>query len=112
MGKLQSPSRKLAIRILTEVGFEDRLNGFSLRERSGPMPVTMYGFKEVVSLLNDPYPRIDFIELETWVGKTMGDNELADQIAEAIKKGHSDQERTHFIKDLLEERINQCKKLV
>jgi hypothetical protein len=112
VGKLKDPSRDLAVRILTEVDFGDRLNGFSLGERSGPMPVTLYSFAEVVTLLNDPYPRIDFIELETWVGKTMGDNELADQIAEAIKKGHSDQERTHFIKDLLEERLNQCKKLV
>ena len=29
----------LAKRILTEVDFEDRLNGFSLRERAGAIPV-------------------------------------------------------------------------
>src|SRR3989304_1792391 len=111
MRKLKDPSRELVKRILTEVDFEDRLEGFSLRERSGPMPVTMYSFREVVSLLQEPYPRIDFIELEIWVRKTVDDPELADQIAEAIKKGHSDQERTHSIRDLMGERLKQCKRL-
>jgi hypothetical protein len=112
MGKLQEPSKNLAKRILTEVDFEDRLSGFNLRERAGAFPVTMYSFEEVVSLLNDPHPRLDFNELEGWVRKTMKDGELADQIADAINKGHSDQERTHFIKNLMEERLNQCKKVV
>lgn len=55
---------------------------------------------------------IDFKELEGWTRSVTGDAEVADQIAEATKKGRSDQERTHFIKDLMEERLNQCKKLV
>ncbi|MDI7261178.1 MAG: hypothetical protein QME90_14830 [Thermodesulfobacteriota bacterium] len=112
MGKLREPSRELAKRILTEVGFEDRLAGFSLRERSGPNPITMYSFKEVVSLLNDPHPRLDFSELKTWVRKTMDDQELAEQIAEAIGKGKSDQNISLRIKKLMEERLNQCQKLV
>jgi len=112
MARLQEPSKSLAKRVLTEVDFEDRLSGFSLRERAGAIPVTMYSLQEVVTLLNDPHPRLDFNELEGWVRKTMKDGELADQIAEAIKKGHSDQERTHLIKNLMEERLNQSKKLV
>jgi len=48
MKKLKNPSRELAMKILSEVGFEDRLIGFSLRERTGPMPVVMYKFEEVV----------------------------------------------------------------
>jgi hypothetical protein len=110
MGKIQDPSPELTKRILTEVGFKDRLNGFSLRERSGPMPVTMYSFEEVVSFLNDPHPRLDFSELEIWVRKTMDDQELADQIAEAIGKGKSDQNRSGRIRRLMEERLSQCKK--
>jgi hypothetical protein len=112
MGKLKGLSRELAIRILTEVDFGDRLCGFSLRERSGPMPVTMYSFKEVISLLNEPHPRLDFNELEGWVRKTMGDRELAEQIREAIRRGKSDQDRSLRIKNVMEERLNQCKKMV
>ena len=102
----------MANRILTEVAFENRLIGFSLRERSGPVPVTMYSFEEVVSLLKDPYPRLDFSELEIWVRKTMDDQELAEQIAEAIGKGKSDQNRSDRIRKLMEERLSQCKKIV
>jgi hypothetical protein len=109
MEKLQGPSRELAKRILTEVGFERRLEGFSLRERAGPMPLIMYRFEEVVALLNDPHPRLDFRELEGWIRSVMGDTELAEQIAGAIKRGNSDQERTYSVRDLMEERLNQCR---
>ena len=44
MGKLQDPSRELAKRILTDVDSESRFNGFSLRERAGALPITMYSF--------------------------------------------------------------------
>lgn len=112
MGKLQDPSQNLAKRILTEVDFEDRLSGFSLRERAGAIPVTMYSFKEVVFFLNDPHPRLDFGELETWIRETMGDKELAGQIADAVRKENSDQNRSLRIKELMEERLDQCKRLI
>jgi hypothetical protein len=112
MKKLKIPSRELAIKVLSEVGFEDRLIGYSLRERTGPMPVIMYKFEEVVSLLNNPHPRIDFNELEVWVRKAMDDDEMAEQIAKAIEMGKSDQERSYLIKKLMEERLRQCRKLV
>jgi hypothetical protein len=71
----------------------------------------MYKFEEVVSLFNNPYPRIDFLELVKWVRRAMGDKELAGQIAEAIEKGKSDRERVYLIKELMEERLSQCRKL-
>jgi len=49
--------------------------------------------------------------LEAWVRKAMGDEEMAEQIAEAIKKGKSDQERSYLIKKLMEKRLSQCRKL-
>lgn len=112
MGKLKGPSSQLANTILTEVGFEDRLNGFVLRERSGPMPVTMYSFIEVVSFLNEPHPRLDFNELEAWVRGAMNDDELADRIAKTIRSGKSDQERSLRIKKAMQERLCQCKKFI
>jgi len=108
-GKLRIPSNDLTSRILTEVGFEDRLEGFRLRERSGPVPVILYRFEEVVSFLNDPHPRLDFRELEGWIRRVMGDAELAEKIAGAIQKGNNDQDRTYLIRDLMEERLNQCR---
>jgi len=109
MGKLKEPSQELVVKILTEVDFEGRLIGFSLGERSGAVPITMYSFEEVVSLLNDRHPRLDFKQLEEWIRNVMGDMELAEQIAQAIKKGNNDQERTYSIRDLMEERLNQCR---
>ena len=111
MGKLKDPSRELAKKVLTEVDFEHRLNGFSLKERMGAMPVALYSFQEVVSLLNERHPRLDFKELEEWIRRTMGDKELARQIAEAVTNGRSDQDRLFQIKQLMEERLGQCKEL-
>jgi hypothetical protein len=112
MWKPKDPSRELATKILTEVGFEDRLTGFILRERSGPRPAIMYRFEEVVSLLNDPHPRLDFSELERWVRETMGDTELAGEIAVAVRSEPSDQDRSLRIKKLMEQRLDQCKRLI
>jgi hypothetical protein len=111
MGTLKKPSKKLAKRILREMDFENRLTGYSLRERSGPVPVTMYSFKEVVSLFNNPYPCLDFYELEGWVREAMGDTELSEQIAAAVRTGYSDQDRSLKIRALMEERLGQCQKL-
>ncbi len=108
MGKLNGPSKGLIKRILAEVAFEDRLEGYRLRERSGPFPVLMYRFEEVVSFLNDSHPRLDFKKLEGWVRRIMGDAELAERITTAIKKGNSDQERMHLIRNWMKERLNQC----
>jgi len=112
MAKLGDPSRELAARVLTEVDFEHRLNGFILRERAGALPITMYSFEEVVSFLNDHHPRVDFNELKGWMRETMDDMELTERIAEAVRIGRSDQDRLQRIRKLMEERLNQCKKLV
>ncbi len=109
MGKLRVPSNGLIKRILAEVDFDGRMEGYRLRERSGPLPVLMYRFEEVVSFLNDSHPRLDFKKLEEWVRGIMGDPELAEKIAGATKKGNSDLERTRLIRDWMEERLNQCK---
>jgi hypothetical protein len=108
-GKLRVPSGDLRKRVLTEVSFEDRLEGFNLHERTGPNPVTMYSFEEVVSLLSDRHPRLDFNALEKWVREVIDDTELAEKISGAIQKGNSDLERTRLIRDLMEERLNQCR---
>jgi hypothetical protein len=112
MSKLKLPSQELAKRVLTEVEFEDRLVGFSLHQHRGPNPIAMYSFDEVFSFLKEPHPRINFTELEMWVRKTIDDQELAEQIVEAVGKGKSEQNRTERIRKLMEERFKQCKRLL
>jgi len=51
MGKLRGPSSDLSKRILTQIDFEHRLEGLSLREQAGAQTIWMYSLKEVVSLL-------------------------------------------------------------
>ena len=108
MSVLNKPSNKLVKKVLHEVSFEERLEGFSLGERLGAMSVTMYKFKEVVSFFNDSNPRMDFDNLECWVRNTIGDTELADHIQTVLKNADSDQERSDRVKTLMEERLHQC----
>jgi hypothetical protein len=108
MEKLTFPSKRLAARILSEVGFEDRLMGYRLGERTGPMSIPLYSFEEVVGLLNEPHPRIDFNRLEEWVRDSMGDVELAGKIRDLLREDISDQDRSLRIRDLMALRLHQC----
>ena len=110
MEKLKAPSHELTIRVLGEVAFEDRLIGFSLRSRSGSLPVTMYKFEEVVTLLNDPFPRLDWSDLERWIKNIIRDPDLVEEIVAAVKEEKSDRDRCLRIRVRMEERLNQCKK--
>ena len=111
MKKLTSPSKGLAARILTEVGFSERLIGYRLRERTGPMSITLYSFEEIVGLLNEPHPRIDFNLLEKWVRNTMGDLELAGKIRDVLNEDMSDQDKSAQIRDLMGLRLHQSIRL-
>jgi len=82
MGKLRDPSIDLRKRLLTEVGFENRLVGFSLHIHTGLNPVTIYNF------------------------------EKANPIADAVRKERSDKNRSLLIKEFLEERLDQCKRFL
>ncbi len=110
MKGLSEPANELATRILAEVGFEDRLIGYRLKERSGLMSITLYSFEEVVVLLSDSNPRIDFNRLESWIRETMGDSELAGKVKQVIAVDTSGQDKSFLIRDLMIERLLQCKK--
>ena len=71
MKQLSEPTKELSLCILEEVSFDDRIMGFKFRERTGPMSVPLYSFKEVVYFLNDSFPRVDFAILETWIRNIM-----------------------------------------
>lgn len=112
MNKLNDPSKELARRIASELGFEDRLVGYSMKAHKGFMRIPLYSFEEVVGFLYTPIPWMELPELETWVRETMGDQELADRIKEQIGKDAPDIEKTICIRDLMGQRLIQCKKAV
>lgn len=112
MNKLSKPSRDLSRRILSEVDFANRLIGFRLRERTGPILSSLYSFAEVLGLLCDPHPRIDFHRLLTWIREVMKDRELAFRVENVIGDDVSDQDKTLRIRNLMAERLIQCKKAI
>ena len=79
---LSDPSKKLALRIVSEVNFDQRIEGFRMRERAGLLPAQLYSFSEIVGFLSDPFPRIDFDALTHWVADVMEDPELSEMIRE------------------------------
>ncbi|MDY6935689.1 MAG: hypothetical protein SVZ03_15895 [Spirochaetota bacterium] len=112
MGRLSKPSKDLSSRIMTDVGFEERLIGYRLRARTGPLSISLYSFREVVDLLNDPHPRIDFNYLRKWIKDTMGDDELSNEIEVMIQKDISNHEKSLLIRNKMEERLLQCQKIL
>lgn len=108
---LPQPSRTLAERMLSEVGFEDHLLGFRVRERSGPVPMKLYSCEELLGFLSDPFPQLDFAALQRWLATTMGDDELAQRIGELAAAPLTGQQRTHQLRDLLAERLLQCRRV-
>jgi hypothetical protein len=108
--RLAAPDRDVVSRVLQEVGFEERLVGYLVRERSGPMAKSLYSFAEVCDFLHDQLPVLRFDELTRWLKSVMKDEELARKVAEAVEQGHNDCERTRLIRELMEERLRQCKK--
>jgi hypothetical protein len=107
--KLSEPDKEIASRVLQEVGFKERIVGYQMRERSGPMVKSLYSFEEVVDFLNDTFPVLKFDELKRWLQVVMKDEELALKVEEAVEQGHTDYERTRLIRDLMGERLVQCK---
>ena len=112
MSTPERPSPVLAIKVLSEVRFEDRLEGYSLRERAGAVRITMYSLKEVASFLNGRHPRIDFQTLQGWVRDVIGDRELADLLKEVDGEPISGQAKCDRCRQLIQRRLGECEEVV
>lgn len=110
MQRLAEPDDSLVSRVLNEVGFEDRLIGYRVRRRAGPIRASMYSFEEVVHLLNDGFPCLNLQELAEWIGTVIKDAELSARIKEAIELHSNDRDRMLSIRILMGQRLCQCKK--
>ena len=112
MHTLSTPDENLTARVLREVGFDQRLVGCRLRERTGPIQASLYSFEEVVHLLNDKCPYLIPERLQHWVETVTEDSELAAAIADAIQEETNDRDRMLRSKTLMEKRLCQCKRAV
>jgi hypothetical protein len=112
MKTLSKPNKELAQRLITEVGFDDRIIGYQMGKRTGSLPITMYSFQEVAGFLSGNYNVIDFEKLGKWINTVMGDHELASEISAAIKEDQNKKEIMETVRDLLVYRLVQCKKIV
>ncbi len=112
MRTLSMPDEHLAARVLREVEFEQRLVGYRMRERTGPIPASLYSFEEIVHLLNDKCPYVSLPQLKRWIENVMEDAELGAAVAAAIQEETNDLDRFSRIKDLMAERLCQCKRAV
>ena len=109
---LLRPDKTLARRLLTEVDFDDRIQGYRLGKRTGALPITMYSFTEVAGFLSGTYTVMDYERLETWIRKVFGDHELAEKIRKVNLSGKNKPEKSRAIKELVVYRLVQCKKIV
>lgn len=112
MQTLSTPDEHLAARVLREVDFDQRLIGYRMRERTGPMPTSLYSFEEVVHLLGDKSPYVSVEQLEQWVETVTEDAELAAAMANVRQEETNDRDRMLRIKTLMGERLCQSKRAV
>ena len=61
--------------------------------------------------MKDQMPRVDFLALQEWVRKVMGDEELAERIVAAVKEETNDHDKAVSARNLMEERLAQCKRM-
>ena len=142
--KLSQPTRELAIKLLDKVSFGDRFTWYmaSPGKLGGQLETQLVTFSNLgeavdfLELCQDYYNRGDYlyernltdvkyINLEflgNWIGKTLGDQELADAIKAELLK---DSCNTHNLKDvirycshlvppikgLIQKRLKQCREV-
>ena len=111
MKAFQEPDRELAERILAEVGFHDRLVGYRMRRRMGPVAVSLYSLEEVIGFLSEEMPQLDVDGLHAWVRGTMKDTDLARAIQDINSEEGSDREKLLQIRNLMAARLIQCKRM-
>lgn len=125
MGRLSEVTEKLAIKLLSEVEFGQHIQGTRSTPMSGGLPVILTNLQEAQEFLYMGSPEslkvvgghgfinyLDLGKLKTWVDEVFGDQELANAIGEEIEKGSSYADRILPIKQLIEERLEQCKALL
>ena len=105
---LQKPSKELALRILRDLDFKYRFEGYQIHKRKGFIPVTLYRFEEVVYYLMDDLFQVDIYKLMAWARNSLGDAELADRIEELSEAEVEEEERLLNLRTLMIKRLSQA----
>ena len=125
MINLPKPSRDVALRVMGEVGFEERLLGVKMRPMVGNQEHFVYSAKEVIEFLrmdsvddllttgSKAYVGyIDPLVLKKWMAEVIGDKVLAEAIKEEMERLDNFKDQVTAIKMLISERFNQCATLL
>lgn len=130
---LSKPSPALARRLMSELGWEDRLGGESYNLMGGHTPCFLYNLEEAAHFLDGDADRlsdrrsglvstIDPAELVDWTKRTLGDEELAAAIAavvaplaacqDPVRRQHEELALIRPLKELLLARVAQCRQVL
>ncbi|GEM_PF-1808743 len=121
MSKLSKPSLELATKVLSELEYADRLNGYRMSPAVGNARHSLFSFQEATNFLKigdigdlmikGGSTSIAFInpqELRTWVDRVYGDQELVAALDELLATEASLAEKISTMKQLMKERLDGC----
>jgi len=121
---LSEPTPELATRLLGEVGFEKRLTGLKMAAMGGSNPTPLHSLAEVAGFIHigdyetamrDMHATVGYIDPSTlarWVAEVLEDEALATAILEREAAGENYGAVAMPIKELLLERITQCREVL
>ena len=122
--RLSEVSRELADRMLSEVDFENRLIGWSMRQMSGSQATSIYSLQEVADFIKiseldklfspgsgGSIGYVDIEELTEWIDGVLGDSELAGAIHETYTGTCSYAEEINKARPLIVQRLKQCEEM-
>lgn len=123
MEALVKPSRELAVKLLGQVDFQDRIT-LVWNNTESDLESIMYSLQEVVYFLgmdakqlagryDSPYT-FELSTLRDWIGVTLGDTELAAAIDALLgaEGENAPKDLLKSVKGLLEERLRQSKEVM
>ena len=121
---LSEPTPETAARLLGSVSFEQRLVGLKMAAMGGANPLDLHTLAEVASFIHigdyetamrDNHATVGYIDpsaLARWVSEVLKDEELATAILERQAAGDNYGSVAMPIKELLLERIEQCREVL
>jgi len=124
MTGLSKPSAMLAVTLLSEIGFEERFVGVKMSPKVGNRLCSIYSFEEAVDFFETDslgtlvgigggaaVQYLDLSRLQGWVREVFGDQELAEEMGKEIEKNKSYVDTARNVKQLMQQRLDQCKKI-
>lgn len=107
---LTEPSKELAEQVVRKVSWDERIEGQIYDPGPGQMVQRIYRLSEVHSLLKSIQNfSIDFMQLKGWIGETLGDLELANELDKIVSSRNEQREK---VIGLLALRLTQCQKVL